>query len=428
MNSGIRLAGWFVVCALAWGYAQWRDSESGWFLFYGSAAIGLYVIAVYGLTLRSLQVQRRIRRSGWEEGEPVEVTLHMQTRSILPMCWGIVRDLCYAEGASEPIAHQQFRFAPAGWNRFEFAYRLEGLPRGRYRFGPTGLVTGDLFGLVTKTKWAEDETAFDVYPKPLDPGPLLVSAGGGLSAPVAGGGWGRAGVEPAGTVREYVRGDPYNRIHWRSSARTGEWKTLVPEPEGQPLVWIVLDAGAYPRYEDGEKDAGTSFLAANLGSMPDERASGFETAVRLAAGLMQRAADQGREAMLLIAGDMPQTVRLAGNRGRREALRLLAGVRPGGWEPAGEQARALERAAARMRSGDSVVCVSAACCEDWSAFIRRILSRRVRCDLLLATPESALMPFERRAVNELAKLGCGVRYYPDGRAQQRDGEGGMRYA
>ncbi|MEP7105624.1 MAG: DUF58 domain-containing protein [Chloroflexota bacterium] len=43
-------------------------------------------------------------------------------------------------------------------------------------------------------------------------------------------------------VREYVRGDPLRRIHWRTSARRGELVVREFEPPGQRSLTLVLDA------------------------------------------------------------------------------------------------------------------------------------------------------------------------------------------
>ena len=57
-----------------------------------------------------------------------------------------------------------------------------------------------------------------------------------LAAPRAG-----SGNEIFG-VREYQRGDPLRRIHWRTSARRGELVVREFEPPGRRTLTVLLDA------------------------------------------------------------------------------------------------------------------------------------------------------------------------------------------
>src|SRR5439155_1591409 len=55
----------------------------------------------------------------------------------------------------------------------------------------------------------------------------------------------RSGNELFG-VREYRRGDPLRRIHWRSSARHGRLAVREFEPPGVRVLGIFLDGGWKP--------------------------------------------------------------------------------------------------------------------------------------------------------------------------------------
>jgi uncharacterized protein (DUF58 family) len=54
----------------------------------------------------------------------------------------------------------------------------------------------------------------------------------------------------ASGVRDYAPGDPFNRIHWKSTARKD--RLIVKEFELDPLadVWLILDLWSGAHYGD----------------------------------------------------------------------------------------------------------------------------------------------------------------------------------
>jgi len=113
--------------------------------------------------------------------------------------------------------------------------------RGIFSLGPTEVLSGDLFGLFPVSRTVPSKGSLLVYPMmvrleafPSPPG--LLPGGEALQLRTH-------QVTPnASGVREYIPGDPLNRIHWLSSARRDE--LIVKEFELDPMaeVWVFLDA------------------------------------------------------------------------------------------------------------------------------------------------------------------------------------------
>src|SRR5690349_24394563 len=111
---------------------------------------------------------------------------------------------------------------------------------GKFTLGPATLISGDPFGIFRLERPIPGTNEVLVYPRttPL-PGFSLPSAElpGGQDVKS------RAfHVTPnVSTIRDYQPGDSFNRIHWRSTARTGQ--LMVKEFELDPTaeVYIVLD-------------------------------------------------------------------------------------------------------------------------------------------------------------------------------------------
>jgi uncharacterized protein (DUF58 family) len=110
-----------------------------------------------------------------------------------------------------------------------------------YDLGPTEISSGDLFGLFTITQLIEHEDTLLVTPYlvelqdfPSPPG--LLPGGRTLHHRTL-------EVTPyAASVREYLPGDPLNRIHWPTTARRDQLMVKEFEQDPQADIWIFLDA------------------------------------------------------------------------------------------------------------------------------------------------------------------------------------------
>jgi uncharacterized protein (DUF58 family) len=197
-----------------------------------------------------------------EIGDIVPVTVKVKNESWLPVPWVLMEDLLpqahglTPEGMGGPrlkiVKGRRMRLSmirPGGQVILE--YRLELRMRGYYQIGPLVLESGDLFGLHRRYRAVTEPHFLLVYPK------IVALQGYEL-----------ASRRPVGEirlahrlfedptriagVREYQRGDPLNRVHWRATARTGTLHSKMYEPSTIAGATIVLDfhkAGYAPRGE-----------------------------------------------------------------------------------------------------------------------------------------------------------------------------------
>ena len=135
------------------------------------------------------------------------------------------------------------------------------LRRGLYNVGPVRVTTGDLFGLFRRTRRFGEPQPVLVYPR-------AVELAGFSVPPAQLPGEGRVRrpshfVTPnAAAVREYQPGDSFNRIHWRSTARTGDLMVKLFELDPASDIWIVLDLERAA--QSGEGDDGTEERAVEI--------------------------------------------------------------------------------------------------------------------------------------------------------------------
>lgn len=167
-------------------------------------------------------------------------------------------------------------------------YTVRSDVRGQFDLGPMAVRTTDPFGLVDLGNAFTSVGRLTVTPRvfPLTPIPLGGAwTGSGDNRPKA---FASGSAEDV-TVREYRLGDDLRRVHWHSSARTGELMVRREEQPWQSRATVYLDNRA----------------SAHQGQGP---ASSLETAVSAAASVVMHLAGQGYTVRLVTAaGDNHET-------------------------------------------------------------------------------------------------------------------------
>ncbi len=203
--------------------------------------IGLIILS-YGwawLSVRWLNIGRKTRARRAQVGRNLEETFVVRNRSFLPKLWLEVRD------HSDLPGHRASHVVPAMNARSTYRWHVETpcIARGEFRLGPITLTSGDPFGLFLSPRRIDATSRVIVYPAtvPINKFELPM---GTLSGGEAQRRRSHYVTTNAAGVREYVTGDSFNRIHWRSSARRDQ--LMVKEFEIDPMVdiWLFADFSA----------------------------------------------------------------------------------------------------------------------------------------------------------------------------------------
>ena len=198
--------------------------------------VGVPVAYVWSrMNLRGLDVSTDRHTDRLQEGGWFEERVTVRNDSWLAKIWLEVDD------PSEMPGHSARRVVtvPARGTK-SWRVRSTINRRGLYRIGPVEVTTGDPFGLFRHTRSYGWINHVLVYPRAVELPSFYVPP-----ANLPGEGRFRRRthyVTPnASAVRPYEFGDSYNRIHWPSTARTGELMVKVFELDPASDIWVILD-------------------------------------------------------------------------------------------------------------------------------------------------------------------------------------------
>lgn len=338
-------------------------TRSGWFVLAGSIATvlagrlfglaELFVLGAIGVALVAaalvlvrrpppdLDVERLIHPRRVHLGGHSRVELRITNRG------GRRSPVLTLHDPVEGTIGARVSLAPLGpGERQAASYRLPTERRGLVRIGPLEAQLTDAFGLARRGVPIAGDTALTVLPAIERLG--ASSTGTGLDDPLAGIAHpvlGLSGDEEFATLRPYVVGDDLRRVHWASTARTGDLLVRQDDPPWQGHLTVLLDARA-DRVD----------------------ADRFEVAVSAAASLLSAVAVRGDRARLVLT-DGTDSGLVDARAGRDTLLEHLAVV-----ERHGPGALPEPAADGRSRTGGLVVVTGSPTVDD----VARVTAQRAR--------------------------------------------------
>jgi len=211
------------------------------------AALPLLAAAYVGRSRYKLACTRSLEPGRAPVGSSARVILRLQNMSRLPTGTLLLEDrLPYALGSRPRVVLERLGAHQAS----SVAYTVRADVRGRYPIGPLVIRLTDPFGLCELTRSFPSIDRLTVIPQVVKLPTVR------LAGEYAGTGDSRArsvavhGEDDAAT-REYRRGDDLRRVHWRSTARTGELMVRREEQPWESRATVVLDTRSYAHRGEG---------------------------------------------------------------------------------------------------------------------------------------------------------------------------------
>jgi uncharacterized protein (DUF58 family) len=320
------------------------------------------------LSLRGLRVTRRLDTDRVQVGHSLRDTVEVHNDGQLGKLWVELVD-----HSSLPGHNASRVFSIRRKSRTSWTVETTVLQRGRHAVGPVQLRSSDLFGTFSKSRDLRETVEVVAYPY------LFDLAGYAPPSALQSGGQTRhvrstAPTPTVGGARDYVHGDPINRISWSITARTG--RLMVKEFETDPTadVWIVLDVNMRP-------PRGTVAVLPLNPEPTDFLTTPFELAVSVAASVLRRSLDTGRAVGLMTVAGEPLV--LSPERSDRQyvrSLEWLATIEP---RPGFDLLAMLTTQGGRFRRDASAVLLTQHGAAHLAAYLASLRERRVYSDVIV---------------------------------------------
>jgi uncharacterized protein (DUF58 family) len=372
-------------------------------IYYLAYVLGALLVVAFiwaQINKRGLSVTRRVEPPQATVGQIVQESISIENHSWFPKLWLEVRDLSTLPGHRVGAVISLPSRRTKRWQ-----VRTRCTHRGLYRLGPTVVLTGDPFGLFHFRRVFDQSNELLVYP------PTVPLSHFGLPVTELPGGTHAERrayytTPNAAGIRDYLPGDPMNRIHWPVSARAQ--KLMVKEFELDPTadLWLVLDLDEHVHVSELQ-GAGLGVRNEDLPTgtrqpIPDARQSAIrnpqsaipldptteEYAVTVTASLAAHFLAQGRAVGLVAWGQ--HRVALPSDRGGRQLikiLRALAVLRAEGEHALKEVLTAESRQFGRQ---DTLVVVTPSLEDEWTDALQSQLYRGLRAVTVLIEPGTFL--------------------------------------
>lgn len=256
-----------------------------------SVSLAVGVSLLWGrCSFAGLDFSHRLSRDCAFFGERLEYSQEITNNKLLPLPWLMVEtevpaDVEFLKG--HPSAHYKVKrrmlsalFSAMWYEKITKKYPILCENRGYYFFGPTRILSGDVFGFVKKSMASNIPVKLAVYPRILD-----IKTESGMNYSPAGGLVKKSFVfkdsyNVSGT-RNYVPGDSMKSIDWKASARTARLMVREYDASFNRKAAVFLNINTYQFPWEG--------IDVNL----------LELSIMTAASVANKAISEGFEVMFL---------------------------------------------------------------------------------------------------------------------------------
>jgi uncharacterized protein (DUF58 family) len=259
------------------------------------ATLPLLAAAYVGQTRYRLSCTRTVEPGRAPVGSPARVMLRLSNLSRLPTGTLLLEDrLPYALGSRPRLVLERL----GGQRTSTVAYTVRAEVRGRYDVGPLVVRLTDPFGLCELGRSFTTVGHLTVVPQ------VVALPSVRVAGEYAGSGDSRArsvavhGEDDAAT-REYRNGDDLRRVHWRSTARTGELMVRREEQPWESRATIVLDTRRQGHRGEGPTSSFEWAVSATASVALHLRRSGYKIRLVTGSGVDLDATERDSEGALL---------------------------------------------------------------------------------------------------------------------------------
>jgi uncharacterized protein (DUF58 family) len=344
--------------------------------------------------ISGLSARRDLDSSAMQVGGVFSEQLAVRSSSRMPKPWIELRDRC-----TMPVHDASRVFSIGSRGTAQWETQSIAVKRGIFAAGPVFLRTSDPFAIFSHTRRVDFDEMITVFPPVFDlkrfqlPG---AQASGGphidRRTPFT--------TAAVSSIREYTAGDPFNRISWTSTARTG--RLMVKEFDLDPTaeIWVMADFASAQsvrpvREMEVARRADLTFAEAWLDSSED-----FVAAV--AASVSRKAVDSNR-ALGFLSNGSSREYRPAES-SERQYLRVLNALAVATSDGTESIDALLGREMRRFDRYRSPVVITASTDLEWIETLEHATVRGVRPTVIYIDPQTFDPALNSTAVRERLAL------------------------
>ncbi|ARI78603.1 DUF58 domain-containing protein [Halobacillus mangrovi] len=287
MRQTFQFAAKLIVVALLFGvlfsYAMFQGGFVSWFLFYAFLPFLLYMLGVLLYPIHDWKIHRDLSKRIATGGETVDVEVTLTRRIPFPIYYCVIEEylpdslkkrddhLEKYRQMDEPEIMEEKRIIKRvifPWFRksIHYRYSLDHVPRGEHFLKAVRVKTGDFFGFVKKEHVYMLDNRLLVFPfqRPVKLKERVYSFEQGASPSFK---LNEKNTNIVTGVREYMPGDRFAWVDWKTTARKNEMMTKEFEQEKSVDMLVILNAVYHPSMSPVSFEGAVEFSASLLNEL-----------------------------------------------------------------------------------------------------------------------------------------------------------------
>ncbi|MBM7553392.1 DUF58 domain-containing protein [Thalassobacillus pellis] len=380
-----------VIFAVLFSYAMFQGGFVSWFLFIAFLPFLLYMFFLLFYPMQNWQMERRLSKRIVQAGESVHIEVILTRKFPFPLYYCVMEEYFPAtlqkkdthlekyKWLNQPERLEHDRIVKAvtfPWfrKRISFHYELDQVPRGEHKLGSLRIKTGDFFGFIKKEhvfKTGHTLIAFP-YQRNVQFKERVYSYEQGASPSVT---MSDKNTNIVAGVRDYMPGDRFQWIDWKTTAKKNEIMTKEFEQEKSMDMVLVLDACFHE---------GMNPIA-------------FEGAVELADSLMKVLYEKSSNLTVITIGDKKGFFPFQQDQRQRDNLRRhFSVIKPSGRVSFGKQLRGEQ-----LPPGIILMVVTTVINQEIKDSMERLAQKSKRVVLFLVTATGDITDLDRQLIRQL---------------------------
>ncbi|SFJ77502.1 Uncharacterized conserved protein, DUF58 family, contains vWF domain [Halobacillus dabanensis] len=395
-------------------YAMFQGGFVSWFLFYAFLPFLVYMIAVLFYPINNWKIDRKLSKRMAMGSETVDVEVTMERNIPFPIYYCVIEE--YLPESLKKVDEHLEKFKdmdkenhfnesrkvkrvvfPWFSKKITYRYSLEKLPRGEHVLKSIRIKTGDFFGFVKKEHVYHRESKLLVFPylRPVKMKERVYSFEQGSSPSFK---LNEKNTNVVSGVRDYMPGDRFAWVDWKTTAKKNEMMTKEFEQEKSVDMMLILNAVYHP----------------DLGELS------FEGAVEFTASLLKECHKNSSPVAFMSLGDERRYFPFHQDYQHQQQMQgHLAKIRPVGRIPFAQQ---LEREKSSIPSGVMLMVVSHHLDHDIQTAMSKLAKKSKRLLFFYVRPHDQMTFQDHQNVKQLKSQGIIVNVLNEEQLTQQEFE------